>query len=210
MQKILKGPSKIPLSLFLLFLFIGVIFPIIQIRRYARWKENDFENQASLICLNTLYEEKGVEEFEEEVEEKIKTFTLSDSRTDFVVLTKEEVLHVVSTNIQSGESIVIKDLCLLPAQGVWQLYIKYEYGNITLPWIVMDVVKDSRETAELYISNIWIGDTSLPGFLERKIIVETNRGISDAVIMLNENRFLGRVVENIELLDERVVFKGSI
>jgi hypothetical protein len=73
----------------------------------------------------------------------------------------------------------------------------------------MNVVKDNRETAEIYVNEIKVGDTRVPGVIEKKVMVDINRGMSDAVIMLNENRFLGRVIENIEFLDDKVVFKGS-
>lgn len=212
-MRILKRVFKIFLTAFLFFSIVGVLLFLFQARKYHRWEEEQFKQENSLVCLTTIYDDYdqiSKEEMEEEVAEKIKTFTLSDSRTDFVVLTKKEVLHVLSSNIQTVEPFAVEDVCLVPSLGVWEVYIKYEVGEFSLPWVVMDVVKENRETAELYITDIRVGGSQIPGVLKRNIIVEVNRGISDAVIMLNENRFLGRVIENIELLEDRVVFKGSV
>ena len=205
-----KKAFKIFLTAFLFLSILGVLFFLFQASRYNRWKSNEFGEKDGIVCLDQLYREKSFNEVEEEIAEKIKTFTISDNRTDFVVLTKEEILHVLSSNIEAVESFTIEGLCIYPSEGLWSLYTKYRVGNIRLPWIVMDVVKDNRETAELYINDIRVGDVQLPRFVRNRVMTEFNRGISDAVIMLNENRFLGRVIENIELLEERVVFKGSI
>lgn len=205
-----KKAFKIFLTAFLFLSIIGVFTFLFQASRYNRWKSNEFEEKSEIICLDQLYREKSFNEMEEEIAEKIKTFTLSDNRTDFVVLTKKEILHVLSSNIEPLEPFVVEGLCIYPSQGLWSLYTKYRVGNLRLPFIVMDVVKDNRETAELYVNDVRVGDVQLPRFIGNRVMTEFNRGISDAVIMLNENRFLGRVIENIELLEERVVFKGSI
>jgi glutaredoxin len=174
--------------------------------KYNRWYENDFKQEFQGVCLGDLGEE---EEYEKSVEEKVKNFILSDTRTDFVVFTPEEALYVLSMNIETNESFDIENICLNPIRGSWQVYLKYKIGSISLPWVVMNVVKDNRETAEIYVNEIKVGDTRVPGVIEKKVMVDINRGMSDAVIMLNENRFLGRVIENIEFLDDKVVFKGS-
>jgi hypothetical protein len=73
----------------------------------------------------------------------------------------------------------------------------------------MEIVKDDRETAELYVRDLLLGKYKVPGFIAKDIVHSINKGISDAILLVNENAFLGRRIENIELLEERVVVKGS-
>jgi len=73
----------------------------------------------------------------------------------------------------------------------------------------LDIVKDNIETAEVYVRQLHVGGLELPKFLESRLKEDLNRGISDGIIMLNENNFLGRRIDNIELLEDRVVFKGT-
>jgi hypothetical protein len=225
-MKVLKRSFKLFLVVFSVFSVVALAVFAIQLRRYNQWYKETFDfqisegvvsdvspstsNSSSFICLSGLYIESSEEKVQEGIEKKIRTFILSDSRTDFVVLTVGETLHLLSTNIQMVERIDIEDICLDSSRGLWQVYIKYKMGRFSLPWIVMDVVKDNRETAEIYVNVIKIGDIEIPEFIAKGMIVDINRGIADAVIMLNENRFLGRIIQNVELLDDRVVFKGSI
>jgi hypothetical protein len=206
-KKIFKGLLSSLLGLLLLFLLAGIIFSY----RYSQWYGSTFNKNTSetspTVCLDSLAME---EELEEIIEERIKNFILSDSRTDFIVFSVEEVLYVLSSNIETTDPFEVNDVCLAPSRGLWQVYLKYSFSSIQLPWVVMDVVKDNRETAELYVNEIRIGDSKIPDIIADRIIIDINKGISDAVIMLNENRFLGRTIENIELLNDKVVFKGSL
>jgi hypothetical protein len=149
------------------------------------------------------------ENLEVTIEDKIKKFTLSDTKTDFIVLTEEEMLYLFSENFTEEGDIRVEDICLKPSEGVWQLYLKTKYKKISVPWLVLDIVKDNIETAEVYIRKVHIGGLEIPAFLETRLREDLNRGISDGIIMLNENNFLGRRIDNIELLEGRVVFKGT-
>jgi hypothetical protein len=73
----------------------------------------------------------------------------------------------------------------------------------------LDIVKDSRETAELYSRNIYLGDMKVPSFLSKNILEKINKGISDALVLVLENGFLGKDIINIDLLFDSVVLKGS-
>ena len=204
MAKLNKG-VKFFLIIFLVPFLVFVGFLTSLFVRYSKWEMSD----DLTVCLSDL-DEQEKEEIREDIAEKTKTFVLSDSRTDFVVFTKQEVLQILSTNMLSQENLETEDICVIASSGIWQVYIKYNLGSTELPWIVLDFVKDNRETAEIYVREIRVGNIKLPESISKKILQDTNRGIADAIIMLNENRFLGRVIENIELLDDRVVLKGSI
>lgn len=217
-MKLLKKTFKVFLLilcvLFLVFLGTGAIM----FNKYGKWYKNTFDLRTTdtsnsstssstlpsdIFCLDDLTKEE-----EKDIEEKVMKFILSDNRIDFVVFTPQEMLYILSSNIEIAEPLEIKDVCLVPTVGLWKIHLRYSIGSFNLPWIVMDVVKDNRETAEIYINEIRIGDIKIPKVFVKRSMVEINKGIADAVIMLNENKFLGRTIENIELLDERVVFKG--
>jgi hypothetical protein len=186
---------------FFLFLFILTVSVVY---RYVLWEREFVSNLSAIQC----YEEDT--EVREDINEKIEKFTLSDSRTEFVTFTVEEVLLLLFPNMKVSQNFNLNELCIIPERGLWTVYAKYSTDFVTLPWVRADVVKDNRETAELYVKKILVGDLNLPFNLGKKAVVEINRGISDAIILVNENEFLGRTIRNIELLEERLVIKGSI
>ena len=63
------------------------------------------------------------------------------------------------------------------------------------------------QTAQLYITDIYVGPFSMRGY--SKWVEKVNRGIADSIVTLNENGFVGRYLENIELLESNIVVKGS-
>jgi hypothetical protein len=171
--------------------------------KYSKWEDDELSKQ-NITCMSDITVESSV------IEDKIKKFTLSDTRTDFIVLTESEMLYLLEENFaEEGGDISVEDICLKPSQGVWQLYLKAKYKGIPIPWLILDIVKDNIETAEVYVGQLHVGGLELPKFLESRLRGDLNRGISDGIIMLNENNFLGRRIDNIELLEDRIVFKGT-
>jgi hypothetical protein len=43
-----------------------------------------------------------------------------------------------------------------------------------------------------------------------EILTKVNKGIAEALVTANENGFVGRVFENIELQENQLVVKGSL
>lgn len=198
--------KKIFKTLLLLFLFVVitlVVVGFVSYIKYSKWEDDELSKQ-NITCMSDITVESSV------VEDKIKKFTLSDTRTDFIVLTESEMLYLLEENFaEEGGDISVEDICLKPSQGVWQLYLKAKYKGIPIPWLILDIVKDNIETAEVYVGQLHVGGLELPKFLESRLRGDLNRGISDGIIMLNENNFLGRRIDNIELLEDRIVFKGT-
>jgi hypothetical protein len=189
------------LLLILIFLFLSLLFISF---KYLKWQKHFKVEGTSLICLSDL-KEKSIN-----LEEKIKAFTISDSNSEFIVFSQEEVLSILNDNIQNPESTEISNLCISPELGIWTIYLKYRVGKIDIPWIVLDIIKDNRESAEIYINNIMLGNLNVPLFLRKNLLRNINSGISDAIILVNENKFLGREIRNIELLQDKVVIKGNL
>lgn len=204
-KKVFKTLLLFLLSTIIILLVIGFVSYL----RYSKWKEEDLSKQG-ITCISDIQNNSSFsEDLGLVIEDKIKKFALSDTKTDFIVLTEEEMLYLLSENFTEVGDIKIEDICIKPSEGVWQLYLKSKYKKISLPWLVLDIVKDNIETAEVYIKEVYVGDLELPSFLEARVREDFNRGISDGIIMLNENDFLGRRIDNIELLEDRLIFKGT-
>jgi hypothetical protein len=205
--------KKIFKTLLLLFLFVVitlVVVGFVSYIKYSKWEDDELSKQ-NITCMSDIPDRSSDEgDLQVVIEDKIKKFTLSDTRTDFIVLTESEMLYLLSENfIEKEGDISVEDICLKPSQGVWQLYLKAKYKGIPIPWLILDIVKDNIETAEVYVGQLHVGGLELPKFLESRLRGDLNRGISDGIIMLNENNFLGRRIDNIELLEDRIVFKGT-
>lgn len=181
--------------------FIGYLFV-----RYSSWIKG-FESNTNIICIS---DEEELDQSEElNISEKIKDFVLSDYFSEFVTFTKKEILIILYDSINSSSELDIQDICLDSQKGIWKLFIHSKFNNIQLPWLGLDIVKDSRETAELYSRNIYLGDMKVPLFLSKNILEKINKGISDALVLVLENGFLGKDIINIDLLFDSVVLKGS-
>ncbi len=186
-----------------------MVITLVSYLRYSKWEEGELSKQR-ITCISDIQGKSSEEEdLGAIIEDKIKKFALSDTKTDFIVLTEEEMLYLFSENFAEGGDVKVEDICLRPSEGVWQLYLKSKYKKISLPWLVLDIVKDNIETAEVYIREVHVGDLGLPSFFEARVREDFNRGISDGIIMLNENDFLERRIDNIELLEDRLIFKGT-
>jgi len=204
-----KKVFKTLLLLFLLAILALTVIAFVSYLRYSKWEKAEL-SKLGIICISDITQESSGEEgLGAVIEDKIKEFVLSDTKTDFVVLTEDEVLYLFLENFTNEGDVKVEDICLKPSEGIWQLFLKTKYKKISLPWLVLDIVKDNIETAEVYVREVHLGDLELPAFLESWVREDLNKGISDGVIMLNENNFLGRRIDNIELLEDRVVFKGT-
>ncbi len=172
--------------------------------KYIRWEKEFVLQNSSLICSDNInYEEI-------DIESKIEKFIISDSKSEFVVFTQEEVLYILKENLKTPTNVTLNNICIDPQLGIWGIYLKYSLGNLKIPWISLDLIKDQRETAEIYMKKITIGNMNIPTSLSKSTISNINRGISDAIILVNENQFLGREIRNIELLEDIVVIKGNL
>jgi len=196
------------MKLFKIFLFTTFLlflsFSFFHIFRYRNWEKDFLENKNITTC----FEDINVEE--EIIDERIEKFIISDSGTEFVVFSVEEVLYILRQNMSVNGDREIQDICIIDQEGEWIIHTKYQIENISMPWLVFHIVKDNRETPELYIRELYMGKAEIPFGLGRRIMVDMNRGISEAIVILNENQFLGRKITNIELLEERVVIKGAL
>ena len=198
----MKKGLKIFLGVLVIFLLVGGYFVV----RYSLW-HRDFFVSENITC--TSDEKFVVEEKEINIGDRIKNFVLSDLFSEFVTFSRKEMLYLLKDSISGVSSLEIQDVCLVSDKGVWKVYAHSKVTFLQLPWIGVDIVKDNRKTAELYSRNIYVGDMKVPEILARKTLEKINKGISDALILVTENGFLGKTIENIDLLKDTVVIKGG-
>lgn len=198
----MKKGLKIFLGVLILFFLLGGYFVV----RYSLWYRDFFVSE-NITC--TSDEKFVVEEKEINIGDRIKNFVLSDLFSEFVTFSRKEMLYLLKDSISGVSSLEIQDVCLVSDKGVWRVYAHSKVEFLQLPWIGVDIVKDNRETAELYSRNIYIGDMKVPEVLTRKPLEKINKGISDALILVTENGFLGKTIENIDLLQDSIVIKGG-
>ena len=198
----MKKCLKIFLGVLVIFLLVGGYFVV----RYSLWHKDFFTNE-NITCTND--EKFVIEEKEINIGDRIKNFVLSDLFSEFVTFSRKEMLYLLKDSISGVSSLEIQDVCLVSDKGVWKVYAHSKVTFLQLPWIGIDIVKDNRETAELYSKRIYIGDMKVPDVLARGPLEKINKGISDALILVTENGFLGKTIENIDLLKDSIVIKGG-
>lgn len=171
--------------------------------RYFSWKSIFFVNKENLTCTSD-------DDYDEEVNifDRVKNFVLSGGKTEFMTFTRKELLFVLRDSIKENDTVQIEEMCLTSERGAWKIYIHPRVGVLQFPWIGVDIVKDERETAELYSKNVYIGDMRVPNGMVKKLLGEMNKGISDGLLLVIENNFLGKSIQNIELLGDSIVIKG--
>ncbi len=195
----MKKFLKIFFLVLLVLIVTAIAYPIVS---YLLWQKGFTAQIPQMKCMSNVSEEISLDE-------KFKSFVLSDDETTFVELSEDEVLSLLkNTNILNGAN--IQNICLIPAKGVWGLYAKVTIQDINLPWVRLDVAKDNMESAQLYVREIYIGKFLLPTKISGNIKTQLNKGISDALTLVNENNFIGRKIQNIELLDSTIVVKGFL
>lgn len=196
--------KKTFLTIFL-FVLATVLFSLaFVVYNYFTWRNEYIEDNEGVIC------SEDIEGKDYSIEEKVKAFVLSFEKSDFVSFTPEEILQLMNENIVLSGNLKLQGICLEPNDSQWKVYFNTKLGFINIPWIGLNVVKEKRETAELYVDEILLGGLKIPQLFVEKIISDINMGISDGVVLMNENSFLGRTIINIELMKENVVVKGTI
>ncbi len=194
----MKRIVKIVLIGIFLLLVIYLSFVLI---KYFSWRKT-FNDQKMIMNCTSNMPEVGFN-----TDEKIKNFVLSNSSTAYIEFSIDETLSFLKNYVDVSDMLTLNDLCVNTQRGQWEVYLDLKFGEFNIPWIKFDVVKDVRETAELYVSNLYLGDTKIHSVISQKILTNMNKGISDGILMVNENNFLGRNISNIELLEDKIVVR---
>ena len=190
-------------KIFGIFLLLLIFLFIFLTGMYLLWEREFSSNLSSKSCVSS----NQVKEIS--FDERIRNFVFSSDRSDYIQFTKGEILYLISSELKKEEGdIVVKDMCVDSSKGVWKVYLNLTVAGIKNVWFIFDIIKDDRETAELYVDNLYLGNFQLPSFTSSSLKEKINKGISDAIVLVNENSFSGRSITNIELLEEDIVVKG--
>lgn len=178
-------------------LVVGYIF-----LRYRNWQK-EFEGN---IQSEYLIDEESIKEID--FNDKVSIFALSMSDTKFLELDVQEVGSVLFSVLDSyiGGDVNLEKMYITPSDGKWLIYANVRYQDLSL-WVSTDINKDDVQSAQIYITEIMIGPFSIGRYINWIDVI--NKGIGESIVTLNENGLVGRYIENIELLNESVVLKGS-
>jgi hypothetical protein len=165
--------------------------------KYYSWEKEFEENMNKNNLVTAPYDRS------EETAKKIVLFTLSDKDTEYLELTSYELGGLL---LQVASSYPVEHIYIYPSLGVWKVYANVKYKNIPV-WLSVDLNKDDMQTAQLYVTNVYFGPYEIGNIFNITDMINT--GIADALLTVNENGFSGRYLENIELLEDKVVVKGS-
>jgi hypothetical protein len=204
MRKVFKFIIIFFISILIL-LFLILLLGTVKSRTWL----NDFESRMSegYIVAEGMQTDSAVEE-------KIEMYVLSEEETDFVTFTPEEVGSIVYSSVHDmlGDSKVsISQVYIYPQNSIWQVCGLLEWSKLKNKdiWACVDVTKDNTETAQLYITQLLIRGIDVSKIYP-SLLTKVNKGFAEALITVNENRFVGREFENIELTASELIIKGSI
>lgn len=196
MKKRLRNITILLASLLIILLSLFVYIYI----KYTKW-EKSFENNIQSNFLVTD-EEEGIE-----LIESIKKYSISPNDTEFLKLEPKQVGEILYSILKQyfNEDFLLKQIYIVPSKGVWKTCLDINIARINKDiWGCMNINKDNIQTAQIYVTDIYIGPFSLG-----KYIPQINTGIANAILTVNENGFSSRYFENIELLGDSMIIKGS-
>ncbi len=198
----MKKNLKISISIFLLCVLLIAIVSFILVSNYKTW-ERRFERNINEYNLAILpYESDG------SVEMKIAKFTLSNENTESLILSPYEIssLILLTSKEYFDKDITVRRVYVEPGNFRWNIYMEFVYKKYSV-WFSVDINKDDMQTAQFYITDIKLGNYSLGRYFD--LVYQINTGIANTILTVNENGFSGRYLENIELMEDKIVVKGS-
>lgn len=203
MRKFLKIVGIILLVLLAIILISSIIIFI----KAKSW-ENSFESNIESAYLVTSFQESN-----DLLNEKTEKYILSDKPVDFIEFSPAEIsqfLYNALSEMTTDTGITIVGVYSDPGENIWQECASLRSNNrknLEL-WICMDVTKDNMQTAQLYVNNITLEGLDIDKIYP-DILTKINQGIAEALVTANENAFVGRTLENMELKEDRLIIKGS-
>ena len=198
MKKFLLSLLKVILLIFFIVLTLfGYIF-----LRYRSW-EKAFEKEINSEYIIDKDVIGGID-----MSEKISDFALSFDEVSSLELTVTEMGSVLYSSLDSyfDDDIAVKRIYIIPSNSKWILYTDIEYKEMSL-WLSIDLNKDAIQSPQIYITQVFVGPFDIGDF--RNSVDSINTGIAQSIVTLNENGFVGRYIENIELTKDFVILKGS-
>ncbi len=196
----------IPVTFLILCTAVFVIISIFLLKEYSDWKDR-FEN-SHLNSEFVVFEDS--KEISASLQKKIDTFGKSAEDVETLELTPQEVVYILSLEL---EKTIPEDFNTYRGYvdsdfNSWNIYMQLEYKGNLLPWLILSLNKDEGEGVSLYFSTISLGNFNLTEYGFKNMITDMNRGLNDALLLVNQSDFTGRRYENIELEPSALTIKG--
>lgn len=223
-SKVIKNIILILLFLSLCGLLVYGYFRLID--NYKAWVNNFwFDKSKSIVDLN---DDQQVFILNNQTENKITTFSNSTKKTDYMELNISESAYLIGKNINKVSPTYIKiskifidtninqdsskstSLETNLSENSWDIYLLVDTPKIKNISIKITIQKDTIETAQLYATDFAIADFSLNEIGIIYFTEKINKGLSDGLLLVNENNYSGRVYKNIELDTDGMVIKGIL
>lgn len=203
MKKALKTFVIIILVLVIVFLLI-FLFLFIKSKSWERVFQSEIQSQYLV----------SDSELEDEFTGRIEEYIVSNEDTDFITFSPQEIGHILFGSLEEmleGTSFELTNVYIEPSKGQWKVCARTKSIDFKRvhAWICADVTKDSMQTAQLFITNLTVQGIEV-GKIYPKSVTLVNQGIAEALVTANENGFVGRIFENMELLENELIVKGSL
>ena len=206
-------------SIFLLLLFLGLCVLLFYYAYNLRSKYNvlvaEFwtDNQKNIVDLN---DSEQIKVLSNQTENKITVFSESTKKNDFIELNLTESAYLIGNNINkvSPSFLKVSKIVIEPRDNqkdnIWDIYLLFETPKIKNISVMITLQKDNIETAQVYSTDFAIANFSLNEIGIEFFTNKINQGLSDSLLLVNENSYSGRVYKNIELDNEGMVIKGIL
>ncbi len=207
----MKKAFKILIISFFVVLIVITCTVFCLIIKSNNWKK-EFESQ-----VNPNYMVENSDENSEEIKElnkKIEEYVTNKEDIDFVSFTPKEVSRVIYTSLSEmteESGFEISNVYTNPSKNTWEVCVLIRVKDLFKinVWVCTDVSKDNMQTAQLYTTNFKVQGINV-GNIFPSMVSSINQGIAEALVTVNENRFVGRKFENIELEENQLIVKGSL
>ena len=203
MHKFLKVFGIILLVLFIIILVL-LIITFVKAKSWGSSFESDMEDS---YLVNSVSEQSDL------FNEKMEEYVLSEEYVDFIEFSPIEIsqsLYNAISEMTTDSGINILSVYSQPGKNLWKECVLLKFNsveNLKL-WVCMDITKDNMQTAQIYVNNITLQGLDIDKIYPN-ILTKVNQGIAEALVTANENAFVGRLLENIELEEDRLIIKGS-
>jgi len=206
-------------SIFLILLFLGLCVLLFYYAYNLRSKYNvlvaEFwtDNQKNIVDLN---DSEQIKVLSNQTENKITVFSESTKKNDFIELNLTESAYLIGNNINkvSPSFLKVSKIVIEPQDNqkdnIWDIYLLFETPKIKNISVMITLQKDNIETAQVYSTDFAIANFSLNEIGIEFFTNKINQGLSDSLLLVNENSYSGRVYKNIELDNEGMVIKGIL
>jgi len=206
-------------SIFLLLLFLGLCVLLFYFAYNLRSKYNVWvaefwtDNQKNVVDFN---DSEQIKVLSNQTESKITIFSESTKKNDFIELNLTESAYLIGNNINkvSPSFLKVSKIVIEPQDNqkdnIWDIYLLFETPKIKNISVKITLQKDNIETAQVYSTDFAIANFSLNEIGIEFFTNKINQGLSDSLLLVNENSYSGRVYKNIELDNEGMVIKGIL